>query len=357
MKNLKRYMLVLLTVFSVTFSSCDDDDNNASGKFEKGIFVVNEGNFLDADGTVSHINEDNGTVTQDLFGSVNNGLALGDVVQSMTIDEDLAYIVVNNSNKMEVVNSNTFKKEYTLTGLAMPRYFTTFNGKGYLTEWVSFSAPGRVSIIDLEDHSVIESITTDFGAENIIAYEEKLYVSNNFTNTVSVIDPATEEVIKTIEVGTAPGAFVVDKNNMLWVICGGGTDDEWNPLNDGKLVQIDPAESDDEVSNSVQKTIELGVNVTPKMTINKAMDKIFYYKSKSVYMVGISDTEAPSSALLTEAAATSFYGIGIDPENDMLYVADSKAFSGNGAVYRYSLAGSFIDNITAGMGPNGFVFK
>src|SRR5688572_24191989 len=114
MKNLKRYMLVLLTVFSVTFSSCDDDDNNSSGKFEKGIFVVNEGNFLDADGTVSHINEDNGTVTQDLFGSVNNGLALGDVVQSMTIDEDLAYIVVNNSNKMEVVNSNTFKTEYTL---------------------------------------------------------------------------------------------------------------------------------------------------------------------------------------------------------------------------------------------------
>jgi YVTN family beta-propeller protein len=356
MKNVSLFVLILLTLFSFTFSSCDDDDNKPAGEFEKGIFVVNEGNFTDADGTISHIST-GGAVTQDLFGAVNNGLALGSVVQSMTIDGDLAYIVVNNSNKMEVVNANTFASAYTLSDLSLPRYFITFKGKGYVTEWVSFADPGRVSIVDLQGRTVTRSITTDYGAENIMAHQDRLYVSNNFSNTISVIDPVNEEVIKTIEVGSAPGAFVVDDQNTIWVICGGGFDQDFNPLNDGKLVQIDPGQSDDESSNSVLKTIELGVHLSAKAVINKANNKIFYFNGKSVYAVNTSDTEAPPSPLITESAATNFYGIGIDPENDMLYVSDDKAFAGNGVVYRYSLSGILVDQVAAGRGPNGFVFK
>ena len=351
MKKLKLFALILLTVVCVSFSSCDDDDNQPKGKFETGAFVVNEGNFQDANGTISHISAD-GTVTQDLFGIVNNGLALGDVVQSMSIDGDFAYIVVNNSNKMEVVNANTFVAEYTLKNLVLPRYFTTFDGKGYLTEWVSYSEPGRVSIVDLQNHVITESITTGDGAENIIAHQNRLYVSNNFTNTVSVIDPVNAEVIKTIEVGNSPGAFLVDSQNMLWVICAGAYQ-----ANDGTLVQLDPAKSDDEAANSILKTVELNANVSSKAAINKAKDKIFYYKGNSVYVLNTSDTEAPASALLTETQASDFYGIGIDPENDVLYMADSKSFAGNGTVYRYNLSGTPIDNLTVGVGPNSFEFR
>ena len=351
MKKLKFYALILVTVLSVSFSSCDDDENQPKGKFEAGVFVVNEGNFQDANGTISHISPDD-SITQDLFGTVNNGLALGDVVQSMSINGEFAYVVVNNSNKMEVVNANTFEAEYTLKNVLLPRYFTTLDGIGYLTEWVSFSEPGRVAIIDLQNHVVTESITTDSGAENIIAHQGKLYVSNNFSTTVSVIDPAGKQVIKTIEVGNSPGAFLVDSQNMLWVVCAGAYQ-----ADDGTLVQLDPAKSTDETANSIVKTVELNVNVSSKAAINKAKDKIFYYKGNSVYALNTSDTEAPASALFTETQASSFYGIGIDPESDVLYMADSKSFAGNGTVYRYNLSGTAIDNFTAGVGPNSFVFK
>ena len=357
MKNFKWYVLTLLVVFSLAMVSCDDDDNKPSGEFENGIFAVNEGNFGVANGTVSFINRDDGTVTQDLFGTVNNGLALGDVVQSMSIDGDHAYIVVNNSNKIEVINANSFVSEYSVENLALPRYFTTLNGKGYVTEWVSFSDPGRVSIVDLNLHSVTGSITTDFGAENILAHNNKLYVSNNFTTTVSVIDPVTEEVIKTIQVGSSPGSFVVDKDDMIWVICGGGYDLDYNPLNDGKLVRLDPGESNDEASNSVTGEIELGMNVASKAAINQTRDSIFYYNGKSVYAFGTSASAASSTPLITEASATSFYGIGLDPESGVLYLGDSKGFVGNGTVYRYTSSGTVVDNVTVGIGPGGFVFK
>ena len=352
MKNLKQYTLILFTLLSIAFFSCDDNDNTPAGEYEHGVFVVNEGNYGTANGSISFVDRESGTVSPDLFGAVNNGLATGDVVQSLTIDGDFAYIVANNSNKMEVVNVNTFSSEYTVSNLALPRYFTTLDGKGYVTEWVSFTDPGRVSIIDLMSHAVTGSITTDFGAENIVALGGKLYVSNNFTNTVSVIDPASKEVIKTIEVGSAPGAFVVDSGNKLWVICGGNYEG-----NDGSLVQIDPSKSGEPAANSILKTIQLSVNVDVRMAINQEKNKIYYYKNNSVYAVNITDTTAPTSALLTEAASTGFYGIGIDPDKNVLYLGDSKAFSANGEVYRYDLTGAAVDHMTVGIGPNGFAFK
>jgi len=357
MKTFRRVVLILCAVYCFMLSSCDDENNQPAGEFEKGVFVINEGNYLDADGTVSFIDPDDASVKQDLFGSVNNGLALGDVVQSMTIEGDFSYIVVNNSNKIEVVNANTFESIHTIQGLSLPRYFATLDGKGYVTEWVSYTDPGRVTIIDLENHTSGESITVGYGAENILAHDGLLYVSNNFSNTVSVIDPTEEKVIKTIEVGNSPGTLLLDSQEMVWVMCGGGYDLEFNPLNDGKLVRLDPEKSQDELAVSVVLSIDLGTNLTPKAAINKAMDRIFYYNGNSVYNLSTSSHAAPASPLFTEANATGFYGIGVDPQNDLLYLADAKNFAGNGTVYRYTLSGEPVDNKVAGRGPNGFVFK
>jgi YVTN family beta-propeller protein len=357
MRTLHYYQLILIAAILLTIFSCDDEDNQPAGEFEEGVFVINEGNFLDADGTISFINPHDGAVKQDLFGSVNNGLALGDVVQSMTIDGDFSYVVVNNSNKIEVVNANTFASEHSIPGLSLPRYFATLDGTGYVTEWVSFADPGRVTIIDLDDHTKGASVTTGYGAEDILAHDGLLYVSNNFSNTVSVIDPNELEVIKTIEVGNSPGKFLVDKDDMIWVVCGGGFDMDYNPLNDGKLVRLDPAKSEDESANSVLINIDLGTNLTAKAAINGTKDKIFYYVGNTVYSINTTATDAPGAPLFTEANSTGFYGIGIDPENDLLYLADTKNFAGNGIVYRYTLSGEVVDNKVAGRGPNGFVFK
>jgi len=357
MKTFRRLVWMMLVTSCFLITSCDDGDNQPAGEFENGTFVVNEGNFQDADGSISFINPNDGEVKPDLFGSVNNGLALGDVVQSMTIDGDHAYVVVNNSNKIEVVNVNTFVSEYTVQGLSLPRYFTTLDGKGYVTEWVSYSDPGRVTIIDLDGHSAGESITTDYGAENILAYDGLLYVSNNFSNTVSVIDPGEKKVIKTIEVGSSPGALLLDTDEKIWVICGGGYDFDYNPLNDGKLVRLDPEKSKDVSAVSVVRSIDLGTNVTAKAVTNKEKDKVFYYNGNSAYVMNITATAAPSSALLTEANSGSFYGIGVDPENELLYLCDAKNFAGNGVVYRYKLSGEPVDNKVVGRGPNGFAFK
>lgn len=272
------------------------------------------------------------------------------LAQSFYIANDKAYIVVNNSNKVEVVNANTFESNFMIDA-ALPRYFTIFNGKGYLTEWVSYTESGRVSVINLSNGLSETTITTGFGAENIIEINGKLYVSNNFRTNVSVLDPNSNEVVQNITVGNAPGEFVLDKNEFLWVICGGGFDANFSPLNNGVFCKINTAD------NTVSAIIELGINVPVKIAMNSTKGVIYYFKGNKVYKLGINDTSKPSSAFITENAAIGFYGIGVNPTTGNIYMGNAKGFQGNGVVFRYSSDGVPIDNFNVGIGPNGFAFK
>ncbi len=96
------------------------------------VFVVNEGNFGSGDGTISYYNTSANTTELDVFGLKNSSKALGDVVQSMTVDGDKGYVVVNGDGKLFTVNANTMELINTMTGLSLPRYFLVYQGKGLL---------------------------------------------------------------------------------------------------------------------------------------------------------------------------------------------------------------------------------
>lgn len=348
MKKVKNYFSKLSFLFFLLTAlvSCNKDDLKPKGEFSTGALVINEGSFNKADGTIGFFDPTSLEATQDIFGLKNNGKALGDIVQSMFIEGDLAYIPVNNSNTLEVVNSNTFVGEYTLNDVKLPRYFTVYKGKGYLTEWVSFTDPGRVSVINLTDRKVETTITTDFGAENIIEVNGNLYVSNNFSNTISVINPADNKVSTTIEVGNSPGEFVLDTDNNLWVICGGDFG-----IDNASLHRIDPT------TNKVEKSLELVSSTSSQLVLNKAKDQLLFTSGKNIYRISTKNPELPQAAFIIASDAIQVYGIGVDPQTDIIYVADAKGFQSNGIVFRYKSDGIAIDSFAAGKGPNGFIFR
>lgn len=321
----------------------------ARGKFQTGVFIVNEGSFLAGNASVSHFDPTSGTVTNNVYFTENDQLALGDVAQSMSVEGNFGFVVVNNSNTVEIVNAHTFKQIKTFQA-ALPRFFKVTENKGYLTEWVSFTDPGRVNIIDLDTYQSETTVTVGSGAENLTVHDGILYVSNSFQSDVSVIDLSTNQETKKIEVGNSPGELIVI-GSSIWVVCGGGSDANWNPLNDGKLVEIGGA------SQAVSKTIELNSNVSKRIASNASGLAIYYFKGTNIFKVETSATEAPTSAFIEEANATSFYGIGVNPETDVIYISDSNGFQSNGKVFRYNADGTTIDNFTVGIGPNGFVFK
>jgi hypothetical protein len=65
---------------------------------------------------------------------VNPGKTLGDTGQDIGLYNDLAFVVLNYSNKIEVINRYTMVHVATIdSGLSNPRFIAFW--KGYVTNW------------------------------------------------------------------------------------------------------------------------------------------------------------------------------------------------------------------------------
>lgn len=104
--------------------------------FNDGVFILNEGGAGSNNASVSFLSN-TGNLQNNIYATVNPTVgALGDTAQNMAIHGDYAYIVLNISNTIKIVNSQTFQHVATInTGLNNPRYMTFSNGKAYVTNW------------------------------------------------------------------------------------------------------------------------------------------------------------------------------------------------------------------------------
>ena len=349
MNRLYKYLnfaaLILVTGF---LFSCGDDDEIILTRYNDGVYVINEGNFNEGDGSISHYSPSAGTTAYNIFSTVNNE-PLGDVAQSMSGSNGTAYIVVNNSNKVEVVETETMKRITTIDA-ALPRYVAIGEGVGYLTEWVQFGQNGRVSVIDLNTNSITNTIEVGQGPEFPLLIEDELWVSNTLESTISVINIDTEEVVNTIEVGNGIGHMAIDMDGMVWAITGGGYDDSWIPLNDGGLHKIDPK------TGTVVKSYPFDTNTSSKFAISRTKNVIYYTIGNNVYAMNINDADLPTYALISDHNIVGLYGIGVDPNSGFIYLADSKGLQSTGKVYYYETDGVLIDSFDTGRAPNGFMF-
>src|SRR6056297_2942605 len=127
---------------------------------ENGVYVSCEGNFMYGNGSLSFYNTETKKVTNQLFYARNNA-PLGDVVQSLSMFQDLLFVVVNNSGKIYIADAETAEYRGSVTGLTSPRYIHFLSEeKAYISDLYSaemtiihpatFEITGK---IDLEGHT------------------------------------------------------------------------------------------------------------------------------------------------------------------------------------------------------------
>ena len=348
-KNLlnRSFILGIYLSSSIFLSSCQDDDSGNTvttpkGAYESGVLVVNEGNFQKGNGEISFINKQNKTVVDAVFLTENNR-PLGDVVQSVTVNNDKAYVVVNNSNKIEIADANTFKSLGVINNLQLPRYMVVANNKGYVTEWVSFSGNGRVAVIDLATNAVTKTIAVGVLPEKLVTLNNKIYVVNSGENTVSVINPTSDAVEATVTVAASPNSLMIDANKKLWVLCGGAQNTP------GSLVRVNPA------TNTIEATLAFTSSTSSPtdLVANGAGNKMYYQYGGKVYQQDITATTLTATPFINR----SFYGIGVDPADNLIYGGDAGGFSAAGKVVRFNPSGAALDSFTVSIGPSEFVFK
>jgi len=342
------YLVALFFIFiSIGCDSSTDSDKDAFLNFP-GAFITNEGNFGQNNGSLCYYSFDDTTVQKDTFLEVN-GRGLGDVVQSMTIAGNTGFIVVNNSNTVEVVDIRTMESLATInfTNGESPRNLVVAeNGKAYVTGLYS----GTVAVVNLDNYLIEKSIVVGFNPDALLLYDDKLYVANSgfgADNTISIIDVNSEQVTGTLTVGDYPADMDLDSDGEIHVLCSGFSD--WqDPSNDtnGGIYVIDPVT--DIVIDSL--TIE---GHPSKLALDDDGKGYFldgYFGNVSRYSTVTNQLEQPVFI------AGSFYGIGLEQATERLFLLDPKFFTQDGELRIYNLQGNLLESHVVGLGPGSVTF-
>jgi DNA-binding beta-propeller fold protein YncE len=348
--------LLLFACFIVWLQGCDsDDDDNVRGEYQSGVLVANEGAFQKSTASVTHFNPETHSLTQNIFKNAA-GLFAGDVLQSITLDGDRGYLVLNGSNAIEIVDHNTFKSVATFTDpeLDKPRYVQVINGKAYISVWGPYDAnfsliDSYVLVVDTKSLAVVDKIDTDEGVENLLYDGNRLFASNwNYggSHTLAVINPSANELVDQIELAEGPAGMVMDANNKLWVITTGTFQG-----NDGKLFRIDPA------NLTIEDVIELSLNPDTNLAITTDKKNLVYSDGNLIYKISIAETQAPTQPWIVASDVQELYALDINPGNGEVYVGDARDYSSPGKVFVYHEDGSFKESFESGISPTQFIFK
>src|SRR5271157_6154691 len=114
----EKIVSVVIICSTLLCTSCKKDTNNTTvlNYQNEGVFIINQGIFQTGTGTLSFYDTVTHVVYNDIFQTAN-GRPLGNVAQSMQVYNGKGYIVINNANRVEVVNAINILSTGVINGL------------------------------------------------------------------------------------------------------------------------------------------------------------------------------------------------------------------------------------------------
>jgi YVTN family beta-propeller protein len=342
---------VLIFTLPFILASCNKNDPDPVIEFDgplylkgEGVFIVNEGNYLAGNGSLSFFSYDSLKMYNNVFTAINNR-PLGDVPNSMILSSDKGYVVVNNSGSIEVTDRNTVKSSATFTGLNSPRNILKIsNQKAYVSSMYS----ERIAVLDLISNTVSGYINIRRSSEAMLLAGKKVYVSNWISgNEIMIINALTDKVTDSIEVGNEPESMVLDKYNKLWILCSGGYSGLYFP----ELVSVNTA------TDEIDKRIAFqSKSIYPtSLQINKTRDTL-YYIERSLWKMPVTSSSLPDGPFV-RSSGRLFYKMGVDPVNGQIFATNAVDYQQKGYVIRISPKGLVIDSMKTDIIPGSLCFK
>jgi len=357
---MKRHFYILictLGLFSCNKSPVDTVFFDFTGN--RGVYIVNEGNFMFGNSSLSFYDPQTKRVVNHVF-QARNGVPLGDVAQSMTIWNNLGFVVVNNSGKIYIIDSSTAEFKGSITGLSSPRYIHIINSeKAYITDLFA----RKITIINPTTFRKTGSIlvnnpTSEFSqhsTEQMIQYNNLVFTNCwSYDNKILVIDTNTDQLVDSIEVFKQPNSLVIDKDNKIWVLTDGGFEGSAYGYERPGLLKIDAE------THEIGRTFRFALGEHPlSLCLNAGKDSLLFL-NRHVWKMAVTDKKLPELPFITSAYTNiygGFYSLAINPSNSELYVGDAIDHAQNGIVHRYAPSGQLIDEFKVGITPGGFAFK
>ena len=269
----------------------------------------------------------------------------------MFINGDLAYIVVNNSHRLVVVERSTLKKLAVIEGAAIenPRHFVADGQTGYLSNWGDPFDPSDdfIAVIDLGSNLVKQTIPVGEGPERMLISGKRLFVclqgGYNHNNRVAAIDTELQRLIEEVQVGDVPNSLASDSSGKLWVLCGGKP--AWTGEETaGALFRIDPF-------NLAKEEFAFEENEHPGLLSSDA-GRLYYSLNGKTYRMDPLASSVPKEAL--PGLEGFFYAMQVKGGN--LYGTHAGDFASEGSLQVWNVAsGTLLETISTGIIPGDIV--
>lgn len=369
----KALLIYIILGIPLLFISCMDDDRwyeingidlnrdslaNQYINSQRGLFVINEGNYVYDNASLSYYMIDSMKVLNDVFYRAN-GFPLGDVAQSMVIRDSTGYVVLNNSGKIVSLNIRDFILKESITGFTSPRFILFTNDS---TAWVSDLYEPALSIFNPLSGKKTTTVSVrndnpDFiqhSTEMMVRIGDKLYVSCwSYDEMILVVDLNTRELIDSVKVRKQPNSMVVDKHGQLWVLSDGGF--AGTPIGEDfpALTRIDP------LTLSKEEIVIFSKDASPSNLCINAGGDTLYFLNHHVYRKSVDDNSDPGlfvSSPHEQQLYGGYYALGVDPLTSEVYVGDALNNTKRGVIYRFKPDASPVDTFAAGILPGSFCF-
>lgn len=377
MKTTKKNLILLIVVIS-SFTSCQGDDPiikeeivelpSQTPTAVEGFYLLNEGNMSSNKASLDYYDYKTGVYKRNIYSQANPEatLGLGDVGNDIAVYGSKIYAVINNSNKVEVMDAKTTKR-LKVIDIKNGRYVTFGNGKVYVSSYdgeigLDNNTPnGFVAEIDTTSLNIGRTVKVGRQPEGLAVVGQKLYVANsggynpsNYERTVSVIDLKTFTKTKDIDVAINLNRLKVDSDGDIYVSSRG---DYYSIVS--KLFVIDSK------TDLVKKTFDIAcANLWIAGDQAYVIGSEFNYTTfENVITYSLINTKTetllPKSFLPKSVSdlITTPYGIAVDPISFNIYITDAGDYVSPGKLYCLDKDGNTKFTVTTGDIPAHIAFK
>lgn len=368
----------LLSILLILFYSCRQDDviyipeevptGTPQYTSVRGFYVLNEGNMGSNKASMDYYDYTSATYMRDIYGAANPDVPkeLGDVGNSMALYGSKLWVVVNCSNKIEVLRSSDARRVGQVD-IPNCRFVAFHEGYAYVT---SYAGPvqvgpehaqlGYVAKVDTVTLQVVDRVIVGYQPDGIVAVDGKLYVANsggymvpNYENTVSVIDLNTFRETKRVEIALNLNRILCDRHGQLWITSRGdyyGTEPS--------LICYDTRKE------RVTARFPFGVS-----DYALSGDSLYFVSTQWSYetmrnettygIVDVARLEKVSDRFIndgTEADIKLPYSVSVNPVSHEILVSDARNYVNPGWLHCYSPQGIRLWSVRTGDIPASIVF-
>ncbi len=317
-----------------------------------GFYLLNEGNMGSNKASLDRYTFADGVYMRNIYADANPDVPkeLGDVGNDMSAYGSKLWIVVNCSNKVEVLDLKSGRR---LGQADIPncRHIAFDGPYAYVTSYAGpveinpeYSQKGFVARIDTATLRETARTAVGFQPDGIAVCDGRIYVANsggymvpNYENTVSVIDAATMRVTETIKVAINLDLIATDTSGRLWISSRGDYFDR-----PSQLFVYDPK----------RKEIVRSFN-HPVSNLYMAGDSLYtvsgtfsYLDDNTDRVYAIYDTrriECVNTCFISDGTQSDIrmpYGVAVNPETKEIYVTDAGNYVNPGYIHCHTPAGT-----------------